>query len=129
MKKKVLWMMILALSIALLNVSCSRAPSKSVIKSAITKCLKDGVPYSLTGLNPVFTSQVAQNTRIELIEIKQIGKFNDFERYWPVKARVKGTCEYREMFVGGTKTVAFDGIEDFWICQDDYGNWEAGMAW
>lgn len=98
-------------AILLLLTSCSRPPSDDTIKSAISDYVKGDL------------SAICDNTlRVELVEIKQIGKFNDqlawrqLYKYWPVKARVKGTC----------KTKPFDiDVLDFKLYQDDYGNWRA----
>lgn len=104
--------------------SCSRPPSNDIIISAISDYLKNHVPLSLSG---ILSCDKAQ---IELIEIKEIGKFHDQPRwweeakYWPVKAHVKGTC--RDLFsLPKTKTKAFDRAVVFKLYQDDFGNWKA----
>ncbi len=97
--------------------SCSRPPSDDTIQSAISDYLKHGVWCA--------------NAQIELIEIKQIGKFNDQPRwweehkYWPVKARIKGTCEKWPLLSTKRITKAIDQDDDFKLYQDDYGNWKA----
>jgi hypothetical protein len=106
-----------AISAALVVVSsCSRAPSQDTIKSTITEYLKHEVPVSC-----LQSIGGGQNSQVELIEIKQIGKFNEQREYWPIKARVKGTCQAGF----GTERRAFDVVDDFKLYQDDYGNWKA----
>jgi hypothetical protein len=99
-----------------------KPPSEEVIKKAIAEQFKKQVPMSWAG-----STMGGKNARIELIEIKQTGTFNDREGYWPVKARVKGTCTVESLMPGLTPTEkkAFDRIGDFKIYQDDYGSWKA----
>ncbi len=120
-RKRRLWAMT-ALLIAALPMlsSCSKGPSDEAIKSAITEQLKHQVPLSWSG-----SLMGGKDAQIELIEIKQKGKFNDQARYWPIRARVKGTCEADFLFK--TETKAFDQVGDFKLYQDDYGDWKASI--
>lgn len=116
-----LWTVVVLLigTLALLS-SCSRGPSDDTIKSTITEHLKHQVPMSWSG-----SLLGGQNAQIELIEIKQRGKFNDQAKYWPIKARVKGVCQANLVFK--TENRAFDEVGDFKLYQDDYGNWKASI--
>ena len=66
-----------------------------------------------------------KNAIVEKIEIQQIGNFNEQGKYYPVKCRVKGTCDAEYLFE--TKKAAFDKVGDFKIKQDDYGKWFADI--
>lgn len=120
--------------------SCSRPPSNDTIISAISDHLKKYVPPSLSG-----SVMGCDKAQIELIEIKEIGKFHDQPRwweeakYWPVKAHVKGTCQGLDLFSPAkretkdgavvykpnTKTKTFDRVVVFKLYQDDFGKWKA----
>jgi hypothetical protein len=89
-----------------------------VIYSAIKETIKKEVPPSWAG-----SLMGGYNGVVEKIDIQQIGNYNEQGKYWPVKCRVKGTCD-AEFFVE-TKKVSFDKIGDFKIKQDDYGKWYA----
>ncbi len=119
-KRQLLYTAIALFTISVLVSSCSQPPSDGTFKSAITEHLKQEVPFSWSG-----TLMPCEKTQIELIEIKQIGKFNDQDKYWPVKARVKGTCQSLGMYETITRALNQDG--DFKIYQDDYGNWKAAI--
>jgi hypothetical protein len=66
-----------------------------------------------------------RDTQIELIEIKQRGKFNEESKYWPIKAHVKGSCQIS--FLQNSQSKSFDKVGDFLLYQDDYENWKASM--
>jgi hypothetical protein len=95
-------------------------PSDDVIKTAIIEHLKNEVPHSWAG-----SLMGGTNGKVELIEIQQLGNYNEQAKYWPVKCRVKGTCDAD--FLTETKKMAFDKIGDFKIKQDDYGKWYADL--
>lgn len=120
MTRKPLWVATLVVLCGFLALSCSRSPSEKAIKTAITELLKQEVPMSWSG-----SMMGGENAQIELIEIQQIGKFNRQGQYWPVKARVKGSCQAN--FIFSTETRAFDRVGDFQVRQDDYGNWKASL--
>ena len=119
-KRQLLYTTTFLLTISMLVSSCSQHPSDGTLKSAITEHLKQEVPFSWSG-----SLMGCKNTQIELIEIKQIGKLNDQDKYWPVKTRVKGTCQSLGMYE--TSTIVLDQVGDFKIYQDDYGNWKANI--
>lgn len=98
----------------------STQPTDDDIKTAIIEKLKKDVPHSWAG-----SLAGGTNGKVETIKIQQIGKYNDQGKYWPVKCRVKGTCEAD--FLTEKKNVAFDKIGDFLIKQDDYGKWYADI--
>lgn len=98
----------------------STQPTDDIIKTAIIEKLKKEVPHSWAG-----SLMGGTNGKVELIEIKQIGNYNEQGKYWPVKCRVKGTCDAD--FLTETKKVAFDKVGDFKIKQDDYGKWYADI--
>lgn len=95
-------------------------PTDEIIKNAIIEKLKKEVPHSWAG-----SLIGGKNGKLDLIEIQQIGNFNDQGKYWPVKCRVKGTCDAD--FLTETRKVAFDKIGDFKLKQDDYGKWFADI--
>lgn len=88
------------------------------IISAIKEKLKREVPPTWAG-----SLMGGTNGVVEKVEIQQIGNFNEQAKYWPVKCRVKGTCDAD--FLLETKKVSFDKVGDFKIKQDDYGKWYA----
>lgn len=98
--------------------SCSKAPSDEVIKNAIKGLLLQQLPLSWGG-----SLMGSRNPNIELIEIKEKGKFHDKEKFLLVKARVKGSCEANMIFKW--ELHHFDNIGEFKIHQDDYGKWQA----
>jgi hypothetical protein len=101
--------------------SCSQPPSNDTIKSAITECLKYHVPMSWSG-----SMLGSKNVHIQTIEIVTVGKFNDREKSWPVYAHVSGTCQ-AIMFNSPEETKAFNTMGNFWLYQDDHGNWKASI--
>ncbi|MHA1749845.1 MAG: hypothetical protein ACTSYF_14540, partial [Promethearchaeota archaeon] len=62
---------------------------------------------------------------ISYIEIIEMGIHNSRFRYWPVRAKVRGTCEAQ--FIGETQINSFDQVGDFKIYRDDYDNWIASL--
>ncbi|HCA42589.1 MAG TPA: hypothetical protein DEP28_04970 [Bacteroidetes bacterium] len=100
--------------------STKNKPSDTDVKSAITNKLKKEVPISWSG-----SLMGGKNAVVKSIDIQQYGNYNEKYNYWPVKARVKGTCEADLLFK--IETRAFDKIGDFKIYQDDYGNWNAEL--
>ncbi len=121
MKPRSVLVLVLAVFSVCLLTSCARPPSKTVIKSAITDYLHLQVPISWSR-----SLMGGKNAKIELIEIKAVGKFKKQGNYWPVKARVKGTCE--ASLILSTETRRFDKVGDFELSQDDYGNWKASIG-
>ena len=97
---------------------CSKAPSNKVIKSAIEGLLLQQLPLSWGG-----SLLGSRNTNIELIEIREKGKFHDKEKCLLVKASVKGSCEANMIFKW--EAHHFDNSAEFKIHQDDYGKWRA----
>ena len=105
--------------------SKQKPPSEEIIKKAIAEQLKRQVPMSWAG-----STMGGKNTKINKIEIKQIGTFSEQEEYWPVRARVKGTCTVESVVRGilPAEQKAFDQVGDFKIYQDDYGKWKAHIG-
>lgn len=93
-------------------------PSDDVIYGAIKNKLNKEVPPTWAG-----SLMGGRNAVIEKIDIQQMGNYNEQYKYWPVKCRVKGTCDAD--FLLETKKTSFDKVGDFKIKQDDYGNWLA----
>ena len=96
--------------------SCASRPSDAEVKEAIKAKFKKGVPMMYAG-----SFAGGSNANIEIIEVKERGKYSKDGKYWPVKARVKGTC-YPWMV---RERKSFDRVGEFTISQDDYGNWYA----
>ena len=95
-------------------------PSDDQIKQAITAFFSRKVPPTWAG-----SLMGGKDARIQSIEIYQIGNYNDRVRYWPVRARVVGTCQAN--LLARYETTSFDNVGDFKVYQDDYGNWKATM--
>lgn len=95
-------------------------PTEDIINTSIKTFFKKNIPATWAG-----SLMGGSNGLIEKIEIKEIGNYNDRGRYWPVKCRVKGSCDAE--FIGTTKRNSFDKIGDFMLKQDDYGKWYADM--
>lgn len=98
--------------------ACSPRPSTTEMKAAITESLKERVPMSWAG-----SLMGGTNVEIEFVEIQKVGRFNKDGQYWPVKARVRGTC-MADLLVS-KEPRAFDKIADFHLQRDDYGEWHA----
>ena len=96
----------------------SNQPSNDIIMNSIKSCLKKEVPPSWSG-----SLMGGKNGLVDLIEVQQIGNYNDQARYWPVKCHVKGSCDAD--FLLKTERRSFDKIGDFKLKQDNYGNWFA----
>ena len=93
-------------------------PSNDIISNSIKAYLKKEVPATWSG-----SLMGGKNASVDLLEVQQIGNYNDQGRYWPVKCHVKGSCDAD--FLLKTERRSFDKIGDFKIKQDDYGNWYA----
>lgn len=61
------------------------------------------------------------------ITVMQWGNYYDQYKYWPVKARVIGSCTV-ENPIGGKENKSFDNTGNFKIYVDDYGVWTAQYA-
>lgn len=94
--------------------------TEEIVFTAIKELFKKEVPPTWAG-----SLMGGRNGIIEKIEIKQVGKYNEQSKYWPVKCRVKGSCTAD--FIAETKTTNFDKVGDFKIKQDDYGKWYADI--
>lgn len=95
-------------------------PSDDQIKQAIRDFFARKVPPTWAG-----SLMGGKDAQISSIEIYQTGNYNDRMRYWPVRARVVGTCQAN--LLARYETTSFDNVGDFKIYQDDYGNWKAAM--
>jgi hypothetical protein len=93
-------------------------PSNDLITNSIKALLKKEVPATWSG-----SLMGGKNASVDLIEVQQIGNYNDQGRYWPIKCHVKGSCDAD--FLLKTERRNFDKIGDFKLRQDDYGNWYA----
>lgn len=98
----------------------SNKPSDDEIKSALVEKFRKDVPATWAG-----SLMGGKNGVLSYIEIIQIGNYNDQYRYWPMKIRVKGTCDAD--FIMTTENRSFDKTGDFKIKQDDYGKWMAEL--
>jgi hypothetical protein len=123
---------------SLLFLSCSRPPDENLIKKAITEHLEQKSstvsvdkgsnvkigPVEIKGANAEGL-KIGTEIKVESVEIKQIGNYNEPEKYWPVKARVTGTS--KSTLVVATSTEQIDREMDFKLYQDEFGNWKAGQ--
>lgn len=98
----------------------NKKPSDEEIKSALVEKFRKDVPATWAG-----SLMGGKNGVLNSIEILQIGNYNDQYRYWPMKIRVKGTCDAD--FIMKTEKRSFDKTGDFKIKQDDYGKWTAEL--
>lgn len=113
---------LMAFSILILSLffsGCSKMPSDETIKASIKESLLQQLPLSWSGSYMGY-----RNPKIDLIEIKEKGKFHSKEKFLMVKARVKGTTE-ANMLLNNWKLNQFDGVAEFKVHQDDYGKWQA----
>jgi len=115
--KKFIYCLFLIISL----LGCSNKPSDTVLKQSIGECINKQVPPSWAG-----SLLGGKNAKVELIEIQQIGDYNEQYRYWPIKARVKGYCQADYLFK--TETKSFDKVGDFRVVKDDYGNYKASFV-
>jgi hypothetical protein len=122
--------------LALIQIACAQGPRDEETKLLITAKLKQELPSTwIVGTkvggflgNIVSNTVKATNVEIESIEIKQRGDFNEQEKYWPVKAQVKGSFQ-REV-IGNTvdNKIAFDHEGNFRFSKDDYDNWKVTIS-
>lgn len=96
-------------------------PFEDEIKSAVTNHLKHNVPITWAG-----NLMGGKNAQLSLIQVVQIGSYNQQQKYWPMRIRCVGKCEMNDMFNQG-KWNSFDRVGEFILFQDDYGNWKAQM--
>lgn len=95
-------------------------PSNYDIEQAIKECLRKQVPKTWSG-----SLMGGRNGKVSNIQVIEMGIYNSRYRYWPVKAKVQGTCEAQ--FIGQTQVNSFNQVGDFKVSQDDYGNWTASL--
>lgn len=96
-------------------------PSQDEIKMAVTNHLKHNVPITWAG-----NLMGGKNAQLSVIEVLQVGNYNQQQKYWPMRIKCVGRCEMNDMFNQG-KWNSFDRIGEFILFQDDYGNWKAAM--
>jgi hypothetical protein len=128
--------LLLVFCLALFQIACSQGPSDEEAKLLITSKLKQDFPANwvveakLGGVigNLVSNTVKATNVEISSIEIKQRGDFNEQEKYWPVKAQVKGT--FQREIVGNKveNKISFDREGNFHFAKDDYDSWKVSVA-
>ncbi len=97
-------------------------PWETTIKQAITVYVK---AHSVGHMN-FMASQ--SNIKLDTLTIKEVGKFNQEKKYWPVRAAYTGSyLETRHQFLGTdvSERHEFRGEDEFAISQDDFGKWEA----
>lgn len=95
-------------------------PSDNEIKSALVEKFKKEVPATWAG-----SLMGGKNGVLTSIEILQFGNYNDQLKYWPIKIRVKGTCDAD--FIMTTEKRSFDKTGEFKFRQNDYGKWTADL--
>jgi Tol biopolymer transport system component len=98
--------------------------SDSVIETAIINGLKSAPPWEVVqgGLGAG-----ARNVQVYSVIITRRGIYNQQQKYYPVKAHVKGSFQ-THLAGGGLRTCKFDGITDFRIFKNDYGDHIARLA-
>lgn len=122
--------------LALIQLACAQGPTDEETKLLITTKLKQELPSTwIVGTkvegflgNIVSNTVKAANVEVESIEIKQRGDFNETEKYWPIKAQVKGT--FQRQVVGNTvdNKITFDREGNFRFSKDDYDNWKVAIV-
>ena len=112
---------LVALSLMVLT-ACTQAPSKSEIRSSIEKCVKAEIPMSWRGPYMVPGGRAES---VELIEIQQIGTFDDHSG--AVRARVIGTAAITNMFMK-KESRPFDHVGEFQFSKDQFGKWSASIS-
>ncbi|MEW6734336.1 MAG: hypothetical protein AB1489_23625 [Acidobacteriota bacterium] len=108
------------ISLTLLFTACKSSPSDNEIKQAIIENFNSAQKANLKIGS--FELKAGTSVKVDLVEVKQIGEFNEQEKYWPVRARVKGTYEANILI---TARVDFDQELDFKLYQENNGNWKA----
>ncbi len=101
--------------------SAPAKPTEDEIKSAVTKHLKNNVPITWAG-----NLMGGKNAQLSVIQVIQVGSYNQQQKYWPMRIKCVGRCEMNDMFNQG-KWNSFDRVGEFILFQDDYGNWKAVM--
>ncbi|MBI4852134.1 MAG: hypothetical protein HY819_10080 [Acidobacteria bacterium] len=122
--------------LALIQLACAQGPTDEETKLLITTKLKQELPSTwIVGTkvegflgNIVSNTVKSANVEVESIEIKQRGDFNETEKYWPIKAQVKGT--FQRQVVGNTvdNKITFDREGNFRFSKDDYDNWKVAIV-
>lgn len=122
--------------LALIQIACAQGPRDEETKLLITAKLKQEFPSTwvvgkkVEGIlgNIVSNTVKATNVEVESIEIKQRGEFNEQEKYWPVKAQVKGSFQREVVGNAVDKKIPFDQEGNFRFSKDDYDNWKVVIA-
>src|SRR5262245_3257728 len=110
----------LLISLIFLLVGCSAGPSKEQVKQAITETLERNKAWSIKakGNNGEQNRRsegkesgpdnlkLGAELKVESVEVQQIGDYREAEKYWPVRARVKG--KYQASFLVITADKQFD---------------------
>jgi len=102
------------------TITTVQKPNDETVKSVIGLCIKQRVPVTWAG-----NLMGGRNGNASSVTIIQWGNFNDQYKYWPIKARVVGTCIVDNFTTSETKS--FDKTGDFKVKMDDYGNWTADL--
>lgn len=119
---------LMAVCCGLLFSACAQPPSNDEIKQAIKEHLQDqsgSVSIGADKERPSKGVKLSTEVKVESVEIKQVGKYNEGEKYWPVKAVVKGTRRADLIVVSGS--VQFDEELDFKLRKDEFGKWKASL--
>jgi len=109
----------LLLAVAFTLVACGGGPSKGTCKKAIKATVERQVPISWSG-----STLGGKNTRVDSVKIVAIGKPQEIfgSKVWPVKIRVKGTCDANLLTT--TRRNDFDQVGEFYVHKDSYGEWK-----
>ena len=100
------------------------APSERDVRDAIEVHLANGVPLFWYPTMPTLSPQ----SKINAIEVRQIGQRNEKAGYWPVRARITGTyMTMADDFVSNTRK-PFDVTKEFRLRRDDWGEWKADVV-
>jgi hypothetical protein len=119
----------LILCLGLSFAACSSAPSNEEAKQAITEYLQKNKAWSISAKDQNDKEskssdlKLGAELKVESVEISQIGKLNEQEKFWPVRARIKGTYQASFLMIKADKQV--DEEADFRLYKNDDGIWRA----
>lgn len=127
--------LLLIIGLAVFQLACSQGPADNEAKILITAKLKQDFPSNwvigakIEGVigNIVSGTVKATNVQVDSVEIKQRGNFNEQEKYWPIKAQVKGSFQREVIGNKVENKILFDREGDFRFTKDDYDSWKVSI--
>jgi len=111
--------MIVVVSMFMIVACSSGKPSNKDVENAVKIEMQKGVPERwikamLEGKEP----------NLEKIEIIEWGKYNEYQKTWPVKVRIVGKATLFIPFARSSEVRTFDEVGHFYFYRDDFDKWQ-----